>query len=133
MNLLNSNHKQFLSEITKYLMIAISIVILEMGFFIFLNSYLKIHYTIVVILSFIFATILNWYACKKFVFKKSKYSPQKEILLTLIANLIGVTIQLGITILSVEILHLLPAIGKFLSLGFTFIWNFVFRKLFIYK
>ena len=121
-----------LSQMMKYLMVAIVIIVLEMAFFIFLNEYLDIFYPYAIVASFIFATILNWYACKKFVFEKSKMSSDKEIFWTFIGSLIGVGIQLGVTAIAVEIFFMAPWMGKLGSMGITFIWNFFFRKWFVF-
>ena len=120
------------AQMVRYLVVAVVIIILEMAVFIGLNEYSKIFYPYAIVTSFVFATILNWYACKRFVFTNSKMSSDKEIFWTFIGSLVGVGIQLGVTAIAVEIFFIVPWMGKLFSMGMTFIWNFFFRKWFVF-
>ncbi|MDD4351707.1 MAG: GtrA family protein [Candidatus Gracilibacteria bacterium] len=125
--------REVFAQMLRYFLIAVIIVFLEMWAFIWLNENLEMHYIPAIVISFVFATILNWYACRKFVFKQSRLGTQKELLLIFIGSLVGVGIQIGTTVFCVEILLLIPWIGKLASMGLTFVWNFFFRKIFVFK
>ena len=119
--------------IIRYFFMAILIVGLEVFVYYLLNSFLGVNYLLAVPLSMTLSIVLNWYISKKLVFKQSKYKNSTEIMLVLISSIIGIAIQISITFIAVEILNLLPIIGKVAGISTTFFWNFYVRKLFIFR
>jgi putative flippase GtrA len=79
------------------------------------------------------AVVLNWILGRKFVFGASHHHPVKEFVMVLIASIFGLLIQISVVFISVETLHLYPLIGKVLSIGFSFFWNYWFRAAIVYK
>lgn len=111
---------------------AVIIVLIELGSFqliylVFSNYYLA------TILSFAIGVILNWIGGRILVFGKSSHRASKEFGMVLAASLGGVLIQVIVVHISVAILLLYPIIGKILSIGFSFFWNYFFRSRIIYK
>ncbi len=117
----------------RYFAVALVLVAFEMEAFIFLNSYLQIYYVIAIVISFVIATVLNWYFSKKIVFKNGSEKIGKEIIMIFVGSIFGVLLQIFITIICVEHFKLLPYIGKFISMAVTFFWNFWFRLKFVFK
>jgi putative flippase GtrA len=116
----------------RYLVVAISIVLVELTFF--QAIYLTTHnYILGTVLSFVLAVLLNWVLGRKVVFGASQHHPAKEFIMVLIASSIGLGIQIGVVYTSVTVLKLYPLIGKVLSIGFSFFWNYWFRAKIIYK
>jgi putative flippase GtrA len=91
------------------------------------------NYYLATVVSFILAVVLNWIAGRMFVFGASHHHALREFLMVLIASVIGLVIQLGVVYVSVTLLLLYPLIGKFLSILFSFFWNYWFRSAIIYK
>lgn len=119
-------------RLIKYFIMAIFIVIFELG--IFQITYLILNnYYFSTIFSFVIGVILNWLCGRKFVFGVSSYSPLREFLMIFIASLGGVAIQLLVVMISVEKIGLYPIIGKIFSILFSFFWNYWFRAKFIFK
>jgi putative flippase GtrA len=120
-------------KMVRYFAVALVLVAFEMEAFIFLNSYLQIYYVIAIVISFVIATVLNWYFSKKIVFKNGSEKIGKEIIMIFVGSIFGVLLQIFITIICVEHFKLLPYIGKFISMAVTFFWNFWFRLKFVFK
>jgi putative flippase GtrA len=78
------------------------------------------------------AVVLNWIGSRKLVFGASRFTPLREFTLVLVASVVGLGIQMAVVYASVEVLALYPLIGKVLSIGFSFFWNYRFRARFIF-
>ena len=125
--------KNVLAKMFRYFVVAALIVLLELVFFALLNSYFKIHYIASVIISFCLATVLNWYFSRKFVFASKNRKRKREIVLVFIVSLVGMGIQILVSVISVGYLGFVPLIGKIASMAITFFWNFWARFKFIFK
>ena len=119
-------------RIFRYLGVAVSIVAIELALFqvVYLLSH---NYVAATIISFVMAVVLNWILGRKVVFGASHHHPAKEFIMVLVASVIGLGIQLTVVWFSVEVVKLYPLIGKMLSIGFSFFWNYWFRAAIIYK
>lgn len=119
-------------SLVRYFFVALTVVSIELIAFQIIYL-LSNNYVVATILSFILAVVLNWIFGRKFVFGKSQHAPAKEFTMVLIASIVGVGIQLAVVFVSVEVLKLYPLIGKILSIGFSFFWNYWFRAAVVYK
>ena len=87
----------------------------------------------------LFSTTTNWFLGRTFTFKESAYKEQKgkEIFLVFLVSAIGLGFNLLLMYLFVDVFgmntNLLKTIAKILSTGIVFIWNFLSRKLWIYR
>ena len=108
------------------------------AFFLF-DSVLGIQYMLATVLAFILSTTTNWFLGRVFTFKDSAYKDQKgrEIVLVFAVSAIGLLFNLGLMYLFVTVLKmdtsLLKTVAKVLATGIVFIWNFLARKLWIYR
>jgi putative flippase GtrA len=117
----------------RYLVMALLIVGLEVLVYYLLNSILGVNYLLAVPLSMALSIVLNWYFSKRLVFKQSRYKNSVELSLVAISSVIGVGIQLAVTYVAVEMLQLIPLLGKIIAITITFFWNFYVRKRYIFK
>jgi putative flippase GtrA len=119
--------------IIRYLIMAASLVVVELFTFFIVNSVLGISYLIATPASLLLVIFLNWYLGKLFVFKTSRHKAHTEFMLVMIASLVGLGIQLTVTAFAVEILLVAPLLGKMLAIAVTFFWNYWIRKNYIFK
>lgn len=119
--------------IIQYFIMAACLVALEIGSFALLNSGLHLTYLAATPLSMGFVVILNWYLGRRFIFKAKRYRAHTEFALVALVSVVGLGIQLAVTSFVVEVVNLLPIIGKCLAIGVTFFWNYWTRKRFIFK
>ena len=99
----------------------------------FYISNLFLNYTISTITAFILATTANYFLGKVMTFKNYKQE-KKDIILVFVVSGIGLLFNVLLMRLFIEVLHFkINIIAKVLATGIVFIWNYVSRRLFIYK
>ena len=133
--LTSKGSKQFLS----YFGVGGVSALVEWAVFSLLEYLLDMPYLLATILAFIFSTTTNWFLGRTFTFKESAYKDKKakEIFLVFLVSAIGLGFNLLLMYLFVDVFgmntNLLKTIAKILSTGIVFIWNFLSRKLWIYR
>ena len=99
----------------------------------FYLSNLFINYTISTIIAFVLATTFNYFAGKAMTFKNYKQE-KKDIISVFIVSGIGLLFNVLLMRLFIEVLHFkINIIAKVLATGIVFMWNYISRRLFIYK
>ena len=137
MKLLNkANIKQFISY---FFVGGVAAIVEWVMFFIFANV-LQINYFVSTVIAFIFSTTANWILGRITTFKDNntyKDKKAKEAFLVFIVSAIGLLFNLILMYLFVTVMGSDSSLGKTLSkiaaTGIVFIWNFLIRKLVIYK
>ena len=104
-----------------------------------LEYLLDLPYLLATVIAFLISTTTNWFLGRKYTFKNSGYNGRKitEIVLVFTVSAIGLAFNLTLMYLFVSVLkmdtNLLKSAAKILSTGIVFIWNFLSRKLWIYR
>ena len=137
MKLLNkANIKQFISY---FFVGGVAAIVEWVMFFIFANV-LQINYFVSTVIAFIFSTTANWILGRITTFKDNntyKDKKAKESFLVFVVSAIGLLFTLILMYLFVTVMGFDSSLGKTLSkiaaTGIVFIWNFLIRKLVIYK
>ena len=137
MKLLNkANIKQFISY---FFVGGVAAIVEWVMFFIFANV-LQINYFVSTVIAFIFSTTANWILGRITTFKDNntyKNKKAKEAFLVFVVSAIGLLFNLILMYLFVTVMGFDSSLGKTLSkiaaTGIVFIWNFLIRKLVIYK
>ena len=137
MKLLNkANIKQFISY---FFFGGVAAIVEWVMFFIFANV-LQINYFVSTVIAFIFSTTANWILGRITTFKDNntyKDKKAKEAFLVFVVSAIGLLFNLILRYLFVTVMGIDSSLGKTLSkiaaTGIVFIWNFLIRKLVIYK
>ena len=137
MKLLNkANIKQFISY---FFVGGVAAIVEWVMFFIFANV-LQINYFVSTEIAFIFSTTANWILGRITTFKDNntyKDKKAKEAFLVFVVSAIGLLFNLILMYLFVTVMGFDSSLGKTLSkiaaTGIVFIWNFLIRKLVIYK
>lgn len=137
MKLLNkANIKQFISY---FFIGGVAAIVEWVMFFIFANV-LQINYFVSTVIAFIFSTTANWILGRITTFKDNntyKDKKAKEAFLVFVVSAIGLLFNLILMYLFVTVMGFDSSLGKTLSkiaaTGIVFIWNFLIRKLVIYK
>ena len=137
MKLLNkANIKQFISY---FFVGGVAAIVEWVMFFIFANV-LQINYFVSTVIAFIFSTTSNWILGRITTFKDNntyKDKKAKEAFLVFVVSAIGLLFNLILMYLFVTVMGFDSSLGKTLSkiaaTCIVFIWNFLIRKLVIYK
>ena len=123
-----NNAKEFLL----YLIVGGIATVSEWVFF-FVFDKCHIHYAIATTLAYLLATFVNWFAGRILVFKDSKQSLAKEIASVYVASIIGLLLNLLIMWVAVDVFSFNEMISKIAATAIVFAYNFLIRKLVIYK
>lgn len=129
------NIRQFIS----YFGVGGASALVEWIAFYLFDTVLGIQYLWATVLAFILSTTTNWFLGRVFTFRDSAYKDHKakEIVLVFAVSAIGLLFNLGLMYLFVTVLkmdtNLLKTVAKILATGIVFMWNFLSRKLWIYK
>ncbi len=131
-----ANIKQFISY---FFVGGVAAVVEWVMFFLFANV-LQIHYFVSTVLAFVFSTSANWILGRITTFKDNvsyKDKKAKEAVLVFAVSAIGLLFNLVLMYLFVTVMGFDSSVGKTFSkvaaTGIVFIWNFLIRKLVIYK
>ncbi len=103
------------------------------GFCFFVLDKISFHYTLATIIAYVLSTFVNWLAGRILVFKESHQSFIKEIVEIYIASIIGLLLNLLIMWVAVDLLAFNEMISKMAATAIVFFYNFLVRKLLIYK
>lgn len=135
-SLSKDNIKQFISY---FFVGGVAAIVEWVMFFIFANV-LNVHYFVSTVIAFIFSTTANWILGRITTFKDNtsyKDKKAKEAVLIFVVSAIGLVFNLILMYLFVTVFGFNGKIGstcsKIVATGIVFIWNFLIRKLVIYK
>lgn len=123
-----SNAKEFLL----YLVVGGIATVSEWVFF-FIFDKCHLHYAIATTIAYLLSTFVNWLAGRILVFKESKQSFAKEIISVYVASSIGLLLNLLIMWIAVDVFTFNEMISKVAATAIVFAYNFLIRKLVIYK
>ena len=131
------NIKQFLS----YFGVGGAAAIVEWVCFTIFISVFGFPYLLATVLAFLISTTVNWILGRIFTFKDSAYKEKnerlKEVILVFFVSAIGLGFNMLLMYLFVDVIgmksSLQQTIAKVLATGIVFIWNYLSRKLWIYR
>ena len=92
-----------------------------------------LHYAIATTVAYIISTFVNWLAGRILVFKESHQAFIKEIGEIYLASVVGLLLNLLIMWVAVDLFALGEMISKIFATAIVFFYNFLVRKLLIYK
>ena len=124
--------KNDLMELLLYLVVGGCATLSEWVLFYVFDKVLP-HYMLSTVLAYILSTFVNWLLGRILVFKNSGKSLIREIFEVYLASVVGLLLNLLIMWVTVDFLFVNEMIAKMLSTAIVFIYNFLVRKLLIYK
>ena len=99
----------------------------------FAVSNIFLNYTISTIIAFVLATSANYILGKMLTFKNYKQS-KKDVVGVFIVSGIGLVLNLIFMYILIDVIGLkYEMIAKIISTGLVFIWNYISRRIFVYK
>ena len=116
-----------------YLIVGALATVVEWGTFYILNAKLCVYYMLATALSFIASTFANWIFGRFILFRNSSQSKIKELAKIYTVSIAGLLMNLLLMYLFIEKLNFWEMYSKIFATGIVFVWNFLIRKLLIYK
>lgn len=90
-------------------------------------------YMFATIIAFVLATTFNYFLGKKVTFKNYKQT-KKDIISVFIVSGIGLLLNMFFMYIQIGVIHIkLEMLAKIVATGLVFIWNYISRRVFIYK
>ena len=90
-------------------------------------------YALATAIAFFFSTTFNYFLGKKMTFKEYKKS-KTDVLSVFFVSGIGLFFNILLMYLFIDICHFkYQMIAKIMATGIVFMWNYISRRLFIYK
>ena len=125
--------KSLLPKFIQYFFVGLFCALVNWGVFYFLNYKLHIMYLPSAVLSFFVGAIVNFFLCK--IIFKSKEGRKKttEFVMVILAGAIGLSIDLGIMTLLIEVFKFPNIIAKIAGTGIAFIFNYASRQFYIFS
>lgn len=103
------------------------------GGLLFLLEKIGLHYLVATVFAFIGGLICNYMLSKLLVFQEKKSNPRLEFLIYGIIGIVGLGITEGFMYVFTDILDLYFMLSKIIVAIIVLIWNFLARKLILYK
>ncbi|MCI9045973.1 MAG: GtrA family protein [Hungatella sp.] len=132
--------KRNIMQFCSYFVVGGIAAIVEWIMFYIFASICTIYYMIATVLAFLFSTTANWLLGRMLTFKNDQryiHNRWKEILAVFVVSGIGLIFNIIIMYILVALIgwdtRRLMTLSKIIATGIVFIWNFLIRKLVIYK
>lgn len=113
--------------ITKFLKYGVAggtAFVLDFALVYILFTYTTWHYSIVVVLAFIFGTLVNYTVNRLWGFKETTQGVTKGYIYFLCIALIGILFTLGLMVVMIEYLQINKLLARIIAAGLVFIWSF---------
>lgn len=125
--------KKELKQFILYLFVGGCATLVEWITFFLLDRGTQMHYMPATSIAFIFSTFANWLIGRLVLFHETK-SLVKELVQIYLTSIAGLLMNLLIMWVAVDF-HFIKdeMIAKMIATGIVFFWNFLVRKLLIYK
>jgi putative flippase GtrA len=125
--------KALLPKFIQYFFVGLFCAFVNWGVFRFFNYELQIHYLPSAVIAFFVAATVNFFLCK--IIFKSKEGRKKitEYVMVLIVGAIGLSIDLAVMSLLIEIFEFPNMLAKVAGTGVAFIFNYASKQFYIFS
>ena len=125
-------NKKSIKDFLLYIIVGGIATVAEWAVFFVLGK-VSLHYAAATAIAYILSTFVNWLAGRILVFKERNQPIIKEIVSVYLASIVGLLLNLLIMWVAVDLLSLNQMLSKIAATGIVFVYNFLVRKLLIYK
>ena len=125
--------KSEIRDLLLYIIVGGIATAVEWCTFYVLNHFYGVQYILGTAIAFFFSTFVNWATGRILVFKESHQSFWKEISKIYLTSIAGFIINIVIMYIAVDVLNIDIMLAKIIATSIAFFWNFLIRKLVIYK
>ena len=130
---LNDKQKKLLMQIFKFIIVGGIATIIDWIIYYLLYNYLDFDPLVANILSYLLATIYNYFGSVKYVFKVNDKNMKKTFTIFLILSLVGLLLSELLIYLMINIMLMNKMLAKIFATMLVMIFSFVTRKYFLEK
>jgi len=121
-------------KIVRYFFVGGIAAAIDISLFAIFASYLKFPWAIVSFITFIIATLANYFLSIRYVFESgSRYKKHQEILGVFIVSTLALLLNQLFLYLFIEKMNIHLIISKCVTTGMLFLLNYYGRKIFVFK
>jgi putative flippase GtrA len=125
--------KKLLPSFIKYFFVGLFCALVNWSLFYVLDTKLNVFYLLAASMSYVTGTLLNFtLSCVIFKHKENR-KKRTAFVMILFSDAIGLTIDLAVTALCVEIFGFPKIISKITGTGVAFVFNFTSRQFFVFS
>lgn len=121
-----------LNKLLKYTLVGGLCALINWAIF-YVLLHFDLHYLIAGLISFIIATMCNFWLAKWLIFKHYRHSLFKETFVIYLVSFLGLLIDIFTLFICVQIFQISAMLSKILASGVAFIFNFSIRNFVVYK
>lgn len=125
--------KENIRQLIIYLFVGGCATIVEWSVFYVLRHPIHMHYMLATAIAFILSTFANWIVGKWLLFQQKQNKIWKELIKIYATSAAGLLMNLLIMWIAIDLIGIQDMIAKIIATGIVFFWNFLVRKLLIYK
>ncbi len=116
-----------------YLFVGACATVVEWVAFWIFDRYTFLNYMAATTIAYILSTFANWLIGKICLFTEKSENILKELGQIYLTSVVGLVFNLVIMWCTIDLIGIPNMIAKIIATGIVFIWNFLIRKLLIYK
>ncbi len=121
-------------KILSYFFVGSISAVIDISLFAIFASYFKFPWAIVSVITFIIATLVNYFLSIRFVFESgSRYKKHHEILGVFIVSTLALLLNQLFLFLFIEKINVHLVIAKCITTGMLFLCNYYGRRMFIFR
>ena len=124
------SERRFVSKLTRYIGTGGVAAVIDIGGFWLLDR-LRVTLPLAATTSFCVAAVVNYLLSSRLVFNRSL--TWRGFILFFSVALIGLCVNVGVTVVGFREFHLLPALAKITAVGIAFIINFTLNLTVVFK
>lgn len=124
------NRPAMLAKFVGYALTGGTAAIVDLGGFALLVA-VGLPVTFAAIVSWLIAALVNYHLTSRFVFMRTPTG--RHGLVFLVAAAVGLSVNVGVTTLSAEVLGLAPVLAKLIGIGVAFMFNFLLNVLIVFR
>lgn len=125
----------FPTEFVRYFLASVLALLVDLGIFSLSLRVTGVPWAIAAGLGFCAGALTAWWLSIRFVFRNRmlRKKPSAEFTGFLVIGILGLSVTEAVIWFSMHILNVMPEFGKLMAAGATFFFNFLLRKLFLFR
>jgi putative flippase GtrA len=124
--------RRYTASFLAYALVGGICAVVEWTVFLALLWITEVHYVRAAIGGFAIATLVNYVLSRRYVFLRKTTATYREIVRIYVVSALGFAVNLGVTVLLVDLFGTLPIVGKIVGTGCGFLWNFLGRQFWVF-
>ncbi len=124
---------KFITQLYRYFFVGLCAALSEWAVFYAFDTIFGIHYLTATIIGLAVGMLINFILARLIAFKRDEKVSTKEFVLVIVISLVGIGLKIFLMKVVVENIEISKMLANMMLTAVVFWWNFLARKLFVYK